>query len=40
MLSEKYYGVTPYPYLSDKQEWVKMVVGVDRIRSNKELPDA
>ncbi len=39
MLSEKYYGVTPYPYLSDKQEWVKMVVGVDRIRSNKELPD-
>jgi len=40
MLSEKYYGVTPYPYLSDEQEWVKMVVGVDRIRSNKELPDA
>jgi PPOX class probable F420-dependent enzyme len=40
LLSMKYYGVVPYPYLSDEQEWVKMVVGVDRIRSNKELPDA
>jgi PPOX class probable F420-dependent enzyme len=39
MLSEKYYGVRPYPYLTEKQEWVKMVVDVDRQRTNKELPD-
>ena len=39
MLSEKYYGVRPYPYLTAQQEWVKMVVDVDRQRTNKELPD-
>jgi len=39
MLSEKYYGVRPYPYLTAEQEWVKMVVDVDRLRTNKELPD-
>jgi hypothetical protein len=40
LLSEKYYGIVPYPYLSDDQEWVKMVIDVERLRSNKELPDA
>ena len=39
MLSEKYYGVRPYPYLTANQEWVKLVVDVDRLRTNKELPD-
>lgn len=39
MLSEKYYGVRPYPYLTEQQEWVKMVVTVERQRTNKELPD-
>jgi len=40
MLSEKYYGLKQYPYLSAEQEWVKLVIEVDRVRSNKELPDA
>jgi PPOX class probable F420-dependent enzyme len=39
MFSEKYYGVRPYPYLSDDQEWVKVVIETTRVRSNKELPN-
>ena len=39
MFSEKYYGVRPYPYLTDDQEWVKVVIETTRVRSNKELPN-
>ena len=39
MMSKKYYGVSEYPYLTRQQEWVKLIVDVERIRSNKELPD-
>jgi PPOX class probable F420-dependent enzyme len=39
MMSEKYYGVSEYPYLTSQQEWVKMLIDIERIRSNKEIPD-
>lgn len=37
-LSQKYYGVTPYPYHKAGDVWVMVVIEVLRSRTNKEVP--